>query len=762
MVWQGTLRGIGLGVLLCVALLAGAGCSLGPKAKAREHAERARAYMAQGKYREAAVEYQAALQKLPDDPDLLYGLAEALKAQGEDAEYRQTLARVLRIRPDHPEACLALAEFFVGAKAYGRAEELVDRVLKARPGDARALLLRARALTGLGRVDEARSAWQKVLEAGPSGPGPYAMAADFELRSGDPRAALEVLDRGIRALGGPVELRLDKAALLVGLGRTGEAEALLRECLEGFPDEPGVHAAWAKLLARKGRVQEAVEYLDRALERFRRDPEVLAALAGEAAAIRLNLGDPEGAARVLEEARKEAPGNARLAALLADVLITLGRTDEVRPLLPLARRADPSGRTAALLEARMYLEEGLAPRALFVLEPLVARGDLGVDLHYLYARCLALTRRWFDARREYLMVLDRKPSHARARLDYAHLLFSMGDPRGALAQLDRLPPGAGKNAAARLLRVRALIRLGRLDEARRGLESLRAEAPDNPVLLAVEGDLARAAGKPAEALEWYRRASEASPEAFEPVLARAGLMREMGRPLREIVAVLDAYQQRAGETPFVLNFLARLYLEEGDLVGASRAIDRSLLVEPNFWETRYLKARLHLAQGERSKAVVELEEAINLAPTEPVPYNALAGLYLEDGRTEEAEAAYRRLLDRNPREPLTSNNLAALLVRTGRAAEAVDLARAALVAAPANPHVMDTLGWALHRAGRPEEAAPYLERAARELPDSPEVLYHWAANLRERGKGRAAAEVAARIRKIAPESRFASEVAAWM
>ncbi len=751
----GRLAAVGLVVV-------GLGCSGGPAGKAREHAERARAYLAQGRPREAAVEYQAALQNLPEDPDLLYGLAQALRALGEQAEYRSTLARVLRARPDHREACLELAEFFLSAKAYRRADELTRRVLGADPADPVALVLHARALTGLGRVEKARGAWERVLRDGRPDERAYAMAADFEARTGRPERALEILAEGARAFDDDPGLRLDRAAVLAGLGRLDEAQALLADCLERFPEAPEVRVAWAKLLVRRGRVDEALAYLEASEARVAGDPARRAAFARERAALLLSLGRAEAAARVLQEAREAAPQDPVLAAALADVWISLGRTKEVRSLLPLAREADPAGRTASLLEARVYLEEGNPHRARFVLEPLVARGDLGVDLHYLYAKALALTKQWFDARREYLMVLDRVPGHVRARLDYAHLLYTMGDARGALEQLDALPEGLRTRGRAQLLRVRALIRVGDLAAARRALGPLRREAPDNPVLLAVEGDLARAAGKLRRALEWYRRASEASPGAFEPVLAQAAVMRDLGRPLREIAAVLDAFQERNGETPFVLNFLATVYLDAGYLVGARRAIDRSLLVEPNYWETRYLKARLHLAQGERSKAVVELEEAINLAPAEPVAYNALAALYLEDGRLAEAEAVYRRLLDRNPREPVTSNNLAVLLLRTGREAEAVDLARTALAAAPANPHVMDTLGWALHRTGRVEEAAPYLERAADELPDNPEVLYHWAANLRARGLGEEAVRVARRLRRIAPESEYTRAVAGWL
>ncbi len=758
---QGSRWWIALTALVLALGLGAGGCTGGPSKQAREHQRRAETYMAEGRFREASVEYQAGLQRLPGDPDLLYGLARALDAQGEAREYRVTLAKVLRARPDHPEACTDMAGLLIATRSFPQALELARRALEARPGYLDAMVMEARALTGLGRVDEAREAWAGVLDAGSETEGPFEMAADFESRAGRPERAMEILDRGIGVLPGSVRLRVDKAALLVRQGKVAEAEALVDAILERFPDEPVAYAAKARILVGKGDREGALALLGEAGARFRADPAKAARVAAEHAAVLVGLGDLEGAARVLEEARDRAPANPALAAMLADVLITLGRTDEARMLLAKARPADATGRTARLLEARLHLEEGQPQRARMVLEPLVASGDLGVDLHYLYAKALALSRRWVDARMEYLMVLDRIPYHQMARIDYAHLLYAMGDPEGSLAQIAVLPPALRSSPRVRLLEAKALLAKGDIDGSEAVVKGLKELAPDNPVVLALEGDLERARGKLRRALKLYKKAAEGSPKALEPVLAQASVMGELSIPLRDIRAVLDEYQSRNGENPYVLNFLARTYLDAGRVVSATKTIDRSLLLEPNYWETRYLKGKLHQAQGEQSRAALEFEEAIKLGPSRPEPYNDLAALYREQGDLERAEKVYRRLLDRNPREPVTCNNLATLLLETGRPAEAVDLARIALAGAPANPHVMDTLGWALHQAGDPERAAALLERAAAELPDNAEVLYHWAENLRTRGERDEAARVAARVRELAPESPFAAAVAGW-
>ena len=86
-----------------------------------------------------------------------------------------------------------------------------------------------------------------------------------------------------------------------------------------------------------------------------------------------------------------------------------------------------------------------------------------------------------------------------------------------------------------------------LDEAARALESARASAPDDPAVLELVAELAAAEERPDDALEAYRRWSEADPDDAGPWLGSAevyldyGEAGEAARLLRELLAdyVLD-------------------------------------------------------------------------------------------------------------------------------------------------------------------------------------------------------------------------------
>jgi tetratricopeptide (TPR) repeat protein len=351
-------------------------------------------------------------------------------------------------------------------------------------------------------------------------------------------------------------------------------------------------------------------------------------------------------------------------------------------------------------------------------------------------------------------VLQRVPEHHLARIDLAHLLHAVKEHDGALRQVEQLPKALQESARVELLRAKVLLAKGDLDGAVQVVTRLLQSAPDSGVLVKFMGDLEQTRGKNEMALKRYQRSRELSPLALEPLFAEVSLRRKMGEGLKEVVKTLEDHQDEHGDNPFILNFMATLYLEEDNFRFATNLVDRSLQREPNYWASRYLRAKIFHAAGEEFKAAVDLEEAIKLAPRQPHAYNDLAQNYRRRGDFDRAEETYKRLLELNPEEPRTANNLANLYLEQGRTEEGLQWAQQAHLGAPKDPHILDTLGWALELSGHSERAAPFLEAAAKALGDTPAVLYHWGTNLRSRGQTDQSRTVLNRLRKAAAGSDF--------
>src|ERR1700726_823576 len=139
-----------------------------------------------GQFAEAITNLQAALQKRPNDPDLLYYLGRASgllskqsidtllaaypdsprahQAMGENyfvlrrmPEAEKEYCDALRLRPDLPEAHLELGEVYAGAFQWAKAEEEFRAQAKLQPGNAEAVYRLGAALLEQGKMHEARA-----------------------------------------------------------------------------------------------------------------------------------------------------------------------------------------------------------------------------------------------------------------------------------------------------------------------------------------------------------------------------------------------------------------------------------------------------------------------------------------------------------------------------------------------------------------------------------------------------------------------------
>jgi tetratricopeptide (TPR) repeat protein len=80
----------------------------------------------------ASRSFQEGLQKFPEDPDLLFGLAAALEP-GDRKEMIKVLERLFEVNENHPPGRLLLAEHLIDAEEYEAAEEELARVEKVNP-----------------------------------------------------------------------------------------------------------------------------------------------------------------------------------------------------------------------------------------------------------------------------------------------------------------------------------------------------------------------------------------------------------------------------------------------------------------------------------------------------------------------------------------------------------------------------------------------------------------------------------------------------
>jgi tetratricopeptide (TPR) repeat protein len=197
-----------------------------------------------------------------------------------------------------------------------------------------------------------------------------------------------------------------------------------------------------------------------------------------------------------------------------------------------------------------------------------------------------------------------------AALDRQVWVEAEGHFRAALALDPAVPAGHGGLA-------RALFQQSQREAALAELEPALEEEPDDASLHTLRGACLSALGRPAEAVEPFRRALTLPPETAEEHF-------NLGRALLEADAAVDALPHArnavllAPAHPQMQDLLARARLASPEaaerLLAVSAAEEAARLsgyAKPRLLETL---ARAHAARGERERARAVLERALGLIP----------------------------------------------------------------------------------------------------------------------------------------------------
>lgn len=265
---------------------------------------------------ERAAEAEGLLRKSlaagPETAALHGRLAEVLLARGDLEGLERTLERALELDPSYLWGGCKLAELFHERGEPGRAVAVLEALLAREPKDAFAWSLLARvrlstdavlaeqaarrsleldaageeatrmlilALAVQERWDEALATARRAFELFQTSAWPLSTCCGLLSRLGRHRQA-EALARDYMERFPEDPRGAESLALaLVGQGRNQEAASSLEECLASHPDDAGLLVAWGRALNGLGRFAEAEDGLRRAVASGGREPAALLWLA---------------------------------------------------------------------------------------------------------------------------------------------------------------------------------------------------------------------------------------------------------------------------------------------------------------------------------------------------------------------------------------------------------------------------------------------------------------------------------------------------
>jgi cellulose synthase operon protein C len=358
---------------------------------------------------------------------------------------------------------------------------------------------------------------------------------------------------------------------------------------------------------------------------------------------------------------------------------------------------DPANADAAFWLARLELDQGNVPRALQVLEPfqktssrarllvgsiLLDRGATG-EVRKLASQIardeptnaevwnlLGLTDLSAgspdDAVVNFSKAIELRPNGALYRVNLARAYMVSGNDKAAadaMAAARQLEPGLLQLRSLEFLR---FARRGQLDEARKVLDSIRAERLGDETLYdSMEAELLVAGKKPGAAADLYVRGYGRKPNLDLAVKAWNG--RKLATGTGDVSLLVD-WQKRNPDDPRAARALGDAYLADNKAAEAEAAYEKVLALAPDDLATINNLAWLYQERGDK-RALQLGDRAARLAP-ESAPILDTAGwAQLRLGDRQRGLALIRRAADLEPADRDIQYHLAVALVENGQPAE---------------------------------------------------------------------------------------------
>jgi tetratricopeptide (TPR) repeat protein len=698
------------------------GCSRDPNVRKQKYLESGKRYEANGKYKEAAIQFSNALKQDKAFAPAHYELAKTYIKMGTLAPAYGELLRTVDLDPSNLEARISLGNMLLAGGATDRAGAQAKAVLDRNPNYADAYAL----LAGVAEKKHDPAEALKDIQ--------HAIAID-PTRSGY-HSALGLLEAASPAQEPDAEQELRKAASL-------DAKS------------PMPHVLLAELLEKKGDLQGAEQEFRAAIGVSPKDLQAREALA----ALYVRSGDKTKTEQTLLQAVNDLPDNESASSVLAGYYGRTGQIDRAETVfadlnskysksfgikLTYARilfdkkeysksmtvatqlnKTDAGNTEVQILNALLLLNTGKVDDAFALLKKSVKDNPNNVQVQLLLARVAVVKGDTATSETSYRQAEKLNPGNLEAAGGLANIAIGRNDV-GMLSEVaDKTIQLHPDFATAYLWRGTAEANRKEYDKAEADFQMVQKNDPNGPTAYLELGELRVAQGHIPEGEAMFEKALDKDPNS-----ARAlGLLLEYGdlrakQPAKAIARVQAQIVKAPGNGSFY-NQLAYLQLQTRDFKDALDNSHKAMQLNPTSAGALQTYTQAEVALGDLDPAISAWQAWLSSHPSDVNALNSLASLEEAKGDQSQATDNYKKALQIDSSNPIASNNLAYLMVETGQNVDvALTLAQTARRGLPDSPQTADTLAWIYYYKGTYGAAREILETALRTNPDDASMQFH--------------------------------------
>jgi|CZKS01.1.fsa_nt_gi tetratricopeptide (TPR) repeat protein len=717
-----------------------------------------------GKYADASLNYQKAIQKDPKFGEAYYrlGLADIKQNQAREAYY--SLYRAVQLLPDRTDvtekfADVSLSYYLADSShpefLYKQIKQISNELLSKNPNSYEGRMLEGYLAQTDRQPKKAIESFRKALQVDSSNAGVTTELVRLLIQDGQTEEAFKLA-------GNVMAQHKDYGPIYDVMytfydtgGRVAEAENVLKTKVSNNPKQADYVLQLARYYARlqkpremtatlqhlvtnttdfpEGRVWVGDFYLGaknfpEALRAYReglsatKDARERSVYQKRAIVALRAQGDEEGAFELAARVVKENPKDDEATHLHADLAVEIGKPANgelaVREFQTLLKH-NPNDASLELQLGRAYRLNGDLPKAI---------------VHFRAA-------------------ITKRKVLVEPRLELADIDLAQRQFDEALQQINdalRLQPNSPRG---RLLHARILMATGYWKDTRIELTNLLKDSPNYNEAKLETGVLAILEKRYPDAIEIFGKLRDVDPRASAGL---ATVYASQGQTQKAADIITEALKKWP-DALVLLEQMAAIRARNGNYDAAIGQLRQLLDKDPKSVETMQRLGEMYEAKGDHGQAISSYQRALELAPT-----NIDIGLTLADtlalaGRNAEAKQHYEGLLKLYPDNPGALNNLAFFLADSGGDLdEALRLAQRALAKVPNQPAFSDTVGYIYLKKGLTDAAMRTFGSVVRKNPELAAFHYHLGLAMIQKGEKAAARkelESALKLSTLTPQDK---------
>ena len=723
-------------LLFCTLLLALlAGCSRDPNVRKQKYFDSGEKYFAEGKYREAAIQYSNATQIDGRFAQAHYKLSQAYLKLGDSNRAFQELTRAVELAPDNYRAHTDLANLLVtvrnpdgtpSADAFKQAKAHLDLLRDKQPNNPETHEAWANYYAAQNNLTAAMQEVQQTITLDPSRSESYLLLALLQLRSNMTDQAEASFKKAVQTDPNAMNAQLALGGFYQSHNRPAEAEQQFRHAIDLNPKDSAPRAALVRLLMQEGKRDEAEAFLRQTKKDLSDNPEGYRMLGDFYFAV----GDLDKAVDEYSSIYDGHPKDLLAKKNYIQLLILKNRLDEAAKLNNEILKSTPHDVEALVYKGEIQLRQSDSAGAIQSLQSALKNDPNSAIAHYQLGLAYSQKRDLRRAESEWREAVRLKPDLTEAQRLIAGMQISRGEVDAVMQTADEIIRAQPYSPDGYLIRSLAQVARQKFADAQKDAEQAMNRAPQSFVPYFQLANVQLAQKHFPEAEKFYQQALDKDPTSPD---ALSGLMNTYVAQKQYDKAIAAANAQIA-KSPNNSNFYdllgTALFDGKKDYSGAAVALQKAVALDKNNIDALEKLGKVQAQQGSFDQAIATYQQASKDNPGEARFYILSGELYEAKQNWDQAKAMYQQALSISPDNPLASNNLAYVLLEEGGNVDvAMGMAQSARRGMPNSPNAADTLGWAYYHKGIYQSAISQFQEALRlnekaGSPDDPVLHYH--------------------------------------